>query len=408
MNLKEQRAAALKAAQEIVDGAKGRDLNADEQTAVDGHIAEVKSLDERIAAAAKSAELISSIGALAPNDTGKDVDGDAVGAKSLGEHFVKSVKADDLSRLKSVSGHTLAIKEWQPNAKAATDTNVTPSSLAPWGTLYDNTVVRPFRRPVISDVLGEGTIGSSNAVTYLVEGAVEGAFSTVAEGGAKPQLHMADPTTRTDALKKIAGFMKFTDEMVEDFPFWQSEINQRGLYLLALAEENQLLNGAGTGSTVQGLLNRSGIQTETQAASDDSAQDAIFRAITKVQTGSGLAADAIIINPADYQALRLAKDANNQYYGGGFFSGEYGNGGIVAQPPLWGLPTVVTAAVPAKTVVVGALKASTTVYRKGGVRVESTNSHVDDFTNNLITTRIEERVALAVRIPSATVKVTLV
>jgi HK97 family phage major capsid protein len=64
--------------------------------------------------------------------------------------------------------------------------------------------------------------------------------------------------------------------------------------------------------------------------------------------------------------------------------------------------------VAAKTVAVGAFQASTTVYRKGGVRVESTNSHVDDFTNNLITTRIEERVALAVRIPAATVKVTLV
>jgi len=57
--------------------------------------------------------------------------------------------------------------------------------------------------------------------------------------------------------------------------------------------------------------------------------------------------------------------------------------------------------------VVGAFEASTTVYRKGGVRVESTNSHSDDFTNNLITTRIEERVALANRIPAATVKVTL-
>jgi HK97 family phage major capsid protein len=144
-----------------------------------------------------------------------------------------------------------------------------------------------------------------------------------------------------------------------------------------------------------------------QAIAPDSAQDALFRAITKVQTATGLPADGIIINPADYQKLRLSKDANDQYFGGGFFSGQYGNGGVISQPPLWGMTTVVTAAVAAGTAVVGAFKQAGTVYRKGGVRVESTNSDLGKFTSNIITTRIEERVALAVRIPLAIVKVTL-
>lgn len=407
MNLKQQRDAALKAAQDIVAQAKadGRDLTDDEQSTVEAKAAEVEAFNAQIEAAAKSAELMARIGSIAPGSESKS--DDEPPATSLGEHFVKSVSEGDLSNLKSVSGHTLSIKEWTPPAtKAATDANGSPASLAPWGTLYDQTVVRGFRRPVVSDVLGVGQLGNSNAVTYIVEGAVEGAFATVAAGGAKPQLHMADPTTQTDALKKIAGFMKFTDEMTEDFPFWQSEINNRGLYLLALAEENQLLNGPGTGSTVLGLLNRSGIQTEVSASAAGNA-DALFKAMTKVQTATGLSADAIIINPTDYERERLRKDANGQYYGGGFFAGQYGTNGLVVQPPLWGLPTIVSAAVAAGTAVVGALQAATTVYRKGGVRVESTNSHVDDFTNNLITTRIEERVALAVRVPAAVVKVTL-
>lgn len=208
-------------------------------------------------------------------------------------------------------------------------------------------------------------------------------------------------------MKKIAGWWDTSDEMIEDLPFMVSEINNRGLYLLALAEENQLLNGDGTGSNLQGILLRSGIQTVTQAVSPDSAQDAIFRAITAVQTATGLSADAILINPADYQALRLAKDSNGQYFGGGYFYGEYGVGGVVQTPPLWGKTTIVTAAVPAKTVVVGALKAAASVYRKGGIRVESTNSDLGKFTKDITTTRIEERLALAVRIPSAIVKVTL-
>ena len=130
--------------------------------------------------------------------------------------------------------------------------------------------------------------------------------------------------------------------------------------------------------------------------------------MTKVQTATGMAADSIIINPVDYQALRLSKDANGQYYGGGFFSGLYGVGGIDFQPPIWGLKTVVSAAVAAKTVVVGALKPASTVYRKGGVRVESTNSDQGKFTKDIVTTRIEERLALAVRVPAAIVRTTLV
>ena len=77
-------------------------------------------------------------------------------------------------------------------------------------------------------------------------------------------------------------------------------------------------------------------------------------------------------------------------------------------PPVWGPgKTVVTTATAVGTAIVGAFRAGGTVYRKGGVRVEQTNSDLGKFTSNIITTRIEERVALAVRYPAAFVKVTL-
>src|SRR5699024_11111811 len=126
-----------------------------------------------------------------------------------------------------------------------------------------------------------------------------------------------------------------------------------------------------------------------------------------VQDVTGLAPDALIINPVDYQRLRLAKDGNGQYFGGGFFQGQYGNDGIDWQPPVWGLRNVVSSATAAGTAVVGALTAATTIYRKGGVGVESNNSHDADFTKTLVTTRIEMREALAVRIPAAVAKVGL-
>lgn len=404
MNLKQKRAAALKAAQDIVAKAKAedRDLTAEEIADVETKSAEVRDLDVQITRAEKSSGLIDSLGRLGSQEGTPDDEPKA--AKSLGEHFVKTAG----ERLREAKGNGGRFSVSAPEFKAAADTHLVGSVFGPALTTTDRTIVPAVRRNLqVADLLASGTL-AGNAITYFVEGAREGNFTTVAEGATKPQIHYADPTAVTDSLKKIAGYIKESDEMVEDLDFLVSAINQRLLYDLALFEEDQIMSGNGTGTNLLGLLNRSGIQS--LGATTDSKTgnaDQLFRAITAIQTGAGLSADGIVINPADYQTFRLAKDANNQYYGGGFFAGQYGNGAVLENPPLWGLRTVVTPAVAAGTVVVGAFQQAATLYRKGGVRVESTNSNEADFINNKVTIRAEERVALAVRRPAGLVKVTL-
>jgi HK97 family phage major capsid protein len=399
-DLQAAKAAAIKSARDLIDSAKAddRDLTEEEQTQIKDSLTEAKTIDRQIQGRA----LVDAVKGL-QDDADPDDNPDAP-AKTLGDHFVKSIGTEGFARVKSVSGMTVS----SPEFKAATDPSLTTGAVyTPLLTEVDQTIVHGYRQqPTVANLLSSGTI-SGNAISYFIEGAVEGAFTTVAEGAAKPQMHFVDPTAKTDALKKIAAWFDMSDEMVEDLPFMVSEINNRGMYLLSTFEEAQLLNGPGTGTTIQGILNRSGIQTETQAVSPDTSGDALFRALTKVQTATGLAADGIVINPVDYQKLRLAKDANGQYYGGGFFAGQYGVGGVPQNPPVWGMSTVVTSAIAAGTALVGAFRAGGTVYRKGGVRVEQTNSDLGKFTSNIITTRIEERVALAVRYPAAFVKVTL-
>ncbi|MEV5360584.1 phage major capsid protein [Micrococcus luteus] len=408
MNPKEKLAALIKAAREVAEKAKteNRSLTGEEQADLDAKMADIDTLKEQIAAGEKSAATLAALDAMAPPEQDRRDEGGGAGAKqakSLGEHFVKHAHA----RLLDVKGIDNASVS-APEFKAAADSHVITGWTAgtPLLTDFDRTVVQTFRpRLTVADLLGAGTV-SGNAISYLVEGAREGNFATVAEGGAKPQIHYVNPTAVVDALKKVAGFIKLTDEFIEDAEFLKSEIDSRLLYDLGWFEEQQLLNGAGTGSTVLGLLNRSGIQTETATGPDDNA-DAVFRSMTKIEVNSGLPADGIVIHPTDYQFFRLAKDGNEQYYGGGFFTGQYGNGGVLEKPPLWGLRTVVTPAIASGTALVGAFSLASTLYRKGGVRVESTNSHVDDFTNNLVTIRAEERVALAVRRPLAFCKLTL-
>ncbi len=394
----------VKKARDIAETAKseGRDLTEDEAGTIDTCLTEVKSITEASHAEAKSRLLMAQLDSMAV-DSGPVAEAN-VPAKTLGEHFVKSAHA----RLLEVKGRTGASVS-APEFKAAADTHVVTGWTAgvPFLTDFDRTVVQANRpRLTVADLLGQGTV-SGNAISYLVEAAMEGDFTTVAEGAAKPQIHFVNPTQVTDALKKIAGYIKLSDEFLEDADFLVSEINNRLLYQLGWFEEQQILNGDGVGQNLTGLLTRSGIQTETAATADDN-PDSVFRAITKIELNSGYPADGLVINPADYQAFRLAKDANKQYYGGGFFEGQYGTGGgVPAQPSLWGLRTVVTPAIAAKTCLVGSYRMAATLYRKGGVRVESTNSNDTDFTSNLVTVRAEERVALAVRRPAGFCKLTL-
>lgn len=192
--------------------------------------------------------------------------------------------------------------------------------------------------------------------------------------------------------------------MITDLAFLKSDIDGRLLYDLSIVEEKQLLNGDGTGKNIKGLLNREGIQSYT--ATDAGNDVAVLHAQSMISTTTGMMPDALVINPTDYEAIRLKKDNDGNFIGGGPFYGVNG-GALTITPRLWGLDTVVTPAVDAGTAIVGSFKGAATFYRKGGVTVEATNSNDTDFISDLVTIRAKERVALAVRKPKAFVKLTL-
>jgi HK97 family phage major capsid protein len=408
MTLVEKRDNLIREAKAIAEGAKaaGRGLTAKEMDLIRSKMDQVGQLNAQILEEDNGRQLFDQVMSLPSKAL--ELRKDNLPARTLGEHFVRSVSRDDLVRFRSVPGMTLSAPEFK--AQAATDTHVTGGPTGPYGIVLDQvdtSVVQANRPPVVvADLLSSGTL-SGQSITYFVEGARAGNFATVAEGGHKPQMNYVYSTV-TEALTKIAGFIKLSDEMIDDLAFLVSEINTRLLYDLAIFEEQQLLNGDGTAPNLRGILNRSGILT--RGALDTSGNtDAIYYAITAVQIATGKAPDGLVINPADYENLRMAKDGNGQYMAGGPWLGAYGQGSgtnAAAQPNIWGLRTVVTTAIAAGTALVGAFKQCGTVYRRGGVSVSSTNSNVDDFENNLVTTRAEERLALAVRQPAGFCKIT--
>lgn len=324
-------------------------------------------------------------------------------AKSLGEHFVKSAGES----LKQQGSRRLEISA--PEFKAAGDPAKTTPLVDGFGTMYQRSIVNQRREKLVAaDLMGSANVDLPT-IKYLVEKAnriAEGAPASVAEGAQKPYVRFADLDIVTESLSKIAALTKLSDEMIADFGFVADWINNQLIYELSVVEEKQLISGDGTGSNVRGILNRSGIQTVTSAKKANWFDD-LYSAISKVAQATPLTADGIIMNTADYEVLRLAKDGNGQYIAGGPFQGQYGVGGILVDPPVWGYRTVVTNNIPKGTALVGAFRQGSTILRKGGLRVDSSNTNADDFEKNLVTLRAEERIGLMVPLPSAFVKVTL-
>ncbi|ADG97636.1 putative phage capsid protein [Segniliparus rotundus DSM 44985] len=415
--LLKERAEAHEQAKAILDGAKaaGGDLSPEDAERVRSLIEQVKGFDVKLKSQRESSELQRAIDQLVPDASkalahpGWQLDPGRAPARSLGEHFLKHA-GQRLQEIKGVSGATATAPEWVPaGRKAADDVQVTGGPDGPyrdWLTDVDRSLQRQKReRPVVADLIGSGSI-SGQAIRYYLEGSIEGDFATVPEGGRKPQMHLTEPTPVTDHVTKVAAFIHLTDETLEDLPLVQSEIDNRLLYTLSVFEERQLLYGTGQGTDLTGILNRSGLQNEQSANAGDDA-DSIFRAMTKIATATNYKADGLVIHPLDYQKFRLSRDGNGQYLAGGYFTGQYGQGPVLTDPPLWGLRTIVTPVVAQGKPLVGNFAQGATLYRKGGIRVESTNSDQDDFVYNRVKIRAETRLALAVRCPLAFAKIFL-
>ena len=265
-----------------------------------------------------------------------------------------------------------------------------------------------FQPLTVADLFSSGSTDSSS-ISYVIESAFQDLTATVAEKGTKPQLDLT-LARRQDNVTKIANVAKVTDEMFQDAPAFESYLSNRMVFGVKRVEEAQLLNGNGTSPNLQGVLQRSGLAPAVTTAAGLTAlkaMEGIYNQITALRATSFVEPDAIVIHPTDWQTIRLGVDGQQQFYGGGPFTGAYGNAAPSNLGNLWGLKAVITTAIAQGTVLVGGFAECAQVFRNQGISVQMTDSNVDDFVNNLITLRAEERRALAVYRPAGFGKVTL-
>ena len=166
--------------------------------------------------------------------------------------------------------------------------------------------------------------------------------------------------------------------MLEDAPQISAYLNQRLTLFVQQPEEAQLLTGSGTAPNLRGLIGTTRTSGPTPGARDDNAT-ALFKAMNRTRDSSQLDMDTIVINPTNWQAIRLAKDSSGQYFGGGPFHGAYGGpagpatASQFATDSVWGVKVIVTSAITVGTALVGAFATGGAIHRRGGLTVEATN-----------------------------------
>jgi HK97 family phage major capsid protein len=376
-----------------------RDLTPDEQAAHDREIAEITRLTSERARLAADDDMMAVIEGLGRSDdvfaelqhggtsrlTGR--------RRSLGHQFVQNDAMAEWLKRKPWHG-TGAWRSPAVELQAAVLTSDPASGGALVVPQYQPGILpTPLRQPTVAELLADGQ-ATSNLVAYMQETLFDNKAAAVGEGGVKPESALTFALVN-EAVKKVAHWLPVTDELLEDVPALASYINRRLIAGVRVALDMELLSGSGVAPHFLGLLNRPGL-TPALPQGTMTAADAIATQIANISmaTEGVYLPDAIVLNPADWSILRLAKTTDGAYLSGGPFQQP-------GTPVLWGLPVVMSSAIAVGTALIGAFKTAAQFFLRGGITTEASNSHADFFVKDLVAIRSEVRGALAVYRPQA-------
>jgi HK97 family phage major capsid protein len=236
------------------------------------------------------------------------------------------------------------------------------------------------------------------SVPFIVEShAGDTDAAPVAEGAAKPEASMA--WDLQDApVRKIAAWVPVTTEILDDAPTLAGYVDRRLRYLVDLAVERQVISGSGTPPQLRGLLNTTGIGSQTFTSD---AVTTIGLAIGKVEAAGGIP-NGVLINPVDFWQAVTTRHAN-QFDAVGSAGLPFG----AAPQSLWGVPVVRSSVVPAGTAIVADFQLAATILDRQATTVRLGNQHADFFTTNRVAIVAECRIALAVHRPDAIIETAL-
>lgn len=249
----------------------------------------------------------------------------------------------------------------------------------------------PQRRMTVRDLITPGKM-DGNSLEYVKETGFTNNAGMVAEGAKKPESSMKFDLVSTTA-KVIAHYMKASRQILSDASQLASLIDGRLRYGLAFKEEQQLLNGDGTGQNLLGIIPQAtAFAAPFDPAGTETNIDHIRLAFLQAELAE-FPSTGVVMNPIDWARIELTKDTTGRYI--------IGNPQGVIGATLWNRPVVTTQAIEVDKFLAGAFQLGAQVFDRWQARVEVATENEDDFVKNMVTILAEERLALAVYRPEA-------
>lgn len=272
------------------------------------------------------------------------------------------------------------------------------------GVVADETIVPQFkfdptRATHIRQLL---PLGSTDAQTirFPKESAYDDGGAATAQGSALTQSDF-DITATSVNVERIGTFMRVTEEMLNDTPQLSSYLSARVPEKILSIEDNEILNGDGSAPNLDGLFT-DGTAFVTGASgafyqSVESANeyDVLVAALNQLALAN-YQADTILLNPTDLHKIALLKSSQNEYLRQQIYTG--------LTPQIMGVNITANTAVTAGKFMVANLAQATQLWVRENLSVEFSRDDSDNFTKNLVTVRVQERVALTNYLPNAIVQ----
>jgi len=262
--------------------------------------------------------------------------------------------------------------------------------------IQESAVADPYVVPALIDTITT----DQYQYKYLEETTYTNSAGTIAEGGTYGESALAF-TERTENIRKIGAFIPMTEELLADVSASQGYIDSRLRLMVRSAISDQILDGAGSGSALTGILNKSGINTFDYSSFSGNLKriGQVFEAITEIQKDAYMNPDAIIMNPADWyqvvtevNAVTTSGSLNPLFVGAGGF-------GENALPRLWGVPVVVSKEIDTSgTALVGVFGGGQAIHivARQGMEVSMSDSHDANFTKDIVVMKASVRMGLPI------------
>ncbi|AGO48496.1 phage major capsid protein [Cellulophaga phage phi18:2] len=204
-------------------------------------------------------------------------------------------------------------------------------------------------------------------------------------------------------VKWIAGILRIPKEMLSDLAWMQSYISTWAPIELLKAEDAQLLNGDGIGNNISGI-----IPNASSYVASNSAYTGIERIIdaayAQMAVNNQDTPTDVLLSPRDVVSIIL-----NKASGSGEFNLPNGVVGVVnGQLQIAGLSVQKTNKITQGNFLVGDFQRGAALVNREAPTLRAFEQDVDNVSKNMITFRIEERIALPIFYDEAFVKGTLV